>query len=51
MLHGNDAQTEGSTVKVPVTLHKHKWRVSLVWFGGVEAEEGKREVGSVKTLL
>jgi len=47
---GNDVQIEGSTLKVPVTLHKHKWRVSMVWFGGGEAE-GKREVGSEKSAL
>lgn len=51
VLHGSDVQREGSTVKVLVTLHRHKWRVSVVWFGGGEAEDRKREVGRVKTAL
>lgn len=51
VLHGSNAQREGSTGKVLVTLHKHKWRVSVVWFGGGEAEDGKREVGRGKTAL
>lgn len=46
VLRGNDAQREGSTVKVLVTLHKHKWRVSVVWFGGGEAEDGKQSENS-----
>lgn len=48
---GNDVQIEGSTLKVPVTLHKHRWSISVVWFAGGEAEEGKREVGRVKNPL
>lgn len=50
VLHGNDAQIEAGTFKVPVTLHKHKWRVSVVWFGGGQVEYGGREVGRVKNL-
>ena len=51
VLHGNDAQIEGNTLKVPVTLHRHKWRVSVVWFGGDKVEDGEREVGRMKNLL
>ena len=42
MLHGNDVQKEGSTFKVPVILHKRRWRVLVVWFAG--KVEGERRV-------
>lgn len=51
MLQGNDARIEGNTWKIPVILHKHKWRISVVQFGGEEAEEGKKEIGRVENLL
>lgn len=38
--HGDDAPEEGSTFKVPVVLHKPRWRVLVVWFA--EAEGGRR---------
>lgn len=51
--HGDDAPKEGSTFKVPVVLHKPRWRVLVVWFAKAEGERRVKsaKIASVYTLV